>query len=248
MAYPTIGATTISSGVTVVDCQKQVRSWRLLRSLVEILIPCCNGTFIEDHDQAHQYCHQTKQQQNFFQTYFNYYPQPSNVITGTIFGYRRGKVSFCIQTTSNASNNPILLLELAVSTQTLAREMRGGFLRLALESNVPVSSTCSTGGSLELLSTPVWTMYCNGRRVGYAVKRRPSEADLEALRLMGSVVTGAGVINGKELNGPDDDDELLYLRAKFERVCGSANSESFHLIDPDKCIGQELSVFFYRSR
>ncbi|EXC09719.1 hypothetical protein L484_019816 [Morus notabilis] len=240
MAYPTIGATTISSGVTVVDCQKQVRSWRLLRSLIELLIPCCNGTFIEDHH------NQAKRQQNFFQTYFYYPGQPSNnVITGTIFGCRKGKVSFCIQ--SKATNNPILLLELAVSTQTLAREMRGGFLRIALESKVPVPNSSGHGRSDDLLSTPVWTMYCNGRRVGYAVKRRPSEADMEALRLMGSVVAGAGVINGKELNR-DDDDELMYLRAKFERVCGSENSESFHLIDPDRCIGQELSVFFYRSR
>lgn len=99
-------------------------------------------------------------------------------------------------------------------------------------------------------------MYCNGRKVGYAVKRPPAKSDVEALRLMGSVVAGAGVISGKELNVNNssrndsvvEDDELMYLRANFERVCGSENSESFHLIDPDGCIGQELSVFFYRSR
>ena len=88
-------------------------------------------------------------------------------------------------------------------------------------------------------------MYCNGRKVGYAVKRRPSKADMDALRLMSSVFVGAGMISGKEL---DHDDELMYLRANFERVRGSSDSETFHLIDPDGNIGQELSIFFFRSR
>ncbi|KAL5539685.1 hypothetical protein UlMin_038738 [Ulmus minor] len=239
MAYPTVGAANLA-GVTVVDCQKQVRSWRLLRSLIELLFPCCNGAFIEEE--------QTKQEKSYLQPYNNfYYPHPkasssNNIITGTIFGYRRGKVSFCVQTNSKSSN-PILLLELAVPTTTLAREMRGGFLRIALQCSDP---GYSYPNSYSLLSTPVWTMYCNGRKVGFAVKRKPSKLDLEALRLMSSVVNGAGVISGKELD--DQDDELMYLRANFERVCGSSSSESFHLIDPDGCIGQELSVFFYRSR
>nr|XP_023895792.1 protein MIZU-KUSSEI 1-like [Quercus suber] len=147
---------------------------------------------------------------------------------------------FCIQTNSN-STNPILLLELAVPTTTLAREMQGGILRIALECATP---TTYITGSCSLLSMPVWTMYCNGRKVGYAVKRQPCKADLDALRLMSEIVVGAGMINGKELNC---EDELLYLRSNFERVCGSANSESFHLIDPDGSIGQDLSIFFFRS-
>ncbi|XP_021274819.1 protein MIZU-KUSSEI 1-like [Herrania umbratica] len=230
MSCPTIGATAhISNGVTSVDCQKQVRSWRLLRSLMELLIPSCNRTFVEDHEIKHEnYLH-------------SYYPQPvctPSVITGTIFGYRRGKVSFCIQANSK-STNPILLLEFAVPTAVLAREMQGGILRIALE--------CTSSGNDRdsVLSMPVWTMYCNGRKVGYAFKRRPSKADMDALRLMGSVVVGAGMISGKEL---DHDDELMYLRANFDRVRGSSHSESFHLIDPDGNIGQELSIFFFRSR
>ena len=265
MAYTTIGgAANISGGsVTVVDCQKQVRSWQLLRSLMHFLIPCCN---INNDNNDHHDQDQITKQNNFLQSYYFYYSQPRfsyssssstssssssyNVVNGTIFGYRRGKVNLCIQTTSKSSPNnvPILLLELAVSTATLAREMGGGFLRIALESQ---SNTLGYIGNCTLLSTPVWTMYCNGRKVGYAVKRRPGKSDLEALRLMGSVVAGAGVISGKELNNRNDvveDDELMYLRANFERVCGSENSESFHLIDPDGCIGQELSIFFYRTR
>ncbi|KAK6258819.1 hypothetical protein SCA6_013293 [Theobroma cacao] len=233
MSCPTIDATThISNGVTSVDCQKQVRSWRLLRSLMELLIPSCNCTFVDDHEIKHE---------NYLRSY---YPQPvctsSSVITGTIFGYRRGKVSFCIQANSK-STNPILLLEFAVPTAVLAREMQGGILRIALE----CTSSGNDGNSDSVLSVPVWTMYCNGRKVGYAFKRRPSKADMDALRLMGSVVVGTGMISGKEL---DHDDELMYLRANFDRVRGSSHSESFHLIDPDGNIGQELSVFFFRSR
>ncbi|XP_022740974.1 protein MIZU-KUSSEI 1-like [Durio zibethinus] len=229
----TLGATThVTNGVTSVDCQKQVRSWRLLRSLMELLIPSCNCAFIED---------QEIKRENYLQRCN--YPRPvytsSSVITGTIFGYRRGKVSFCIQ--ANSKSNPVLLLEFAVPTAVLAREMQGGILRIALE----CISSRNSGNSDSVLSMPLWTMYCNGRKVGYAVTRRPSKADMDALRLMSSVVVGAGMISGKEL---DHDDEFMYLRANFERICGSSDSESFHLIDPDGNIGQELSIFFFRSR
>ncbi|XVF15259.1 hypothetical protein REPUB_Repub09cG0135600 [Reevesia pubescens] len=235
MSCPRIGATTrITNGVTSVDCQKQVRSWRLLRSLMELLIPSCNCTFIEDQEIKHE---------NYFQSY---YLKPvytsSSVITGTIFGYRRGKVSFYIQANSK-STDPILLLEFAVPTAVLAREMQGGILRIALECTSSTSG--NNGNSDSVLSMPLWTMYCNGRKVGYAVKRRPSKADMDALRLMSSVVVGAGMISGKEL---DHDDELMYLRANFQRVRRSSESESFHLIDPDGNIGQELSIFLFRSR
>lgn len=77
--------------------------------------------------------------------------------------------------------------------------------------------------------------------MGYAVKRRPSKTDIEALRLMRSVVVGTGV---RQL----EDDELMYLRASFQRVCGSSDCVSFHLIHPEGDIDQELSIFFFRSR
>ncbi|GAV62758.1 DUF617 domain-containing protein [Cephalotus follicularis] len=232
MSYPKIGATGITNAVTTVDCQKQVRSWRLLRSLIELIIPSCNCTFLEE---------QEIKKENYIHNYYNRQPTFTSytIITGTIFGFRRGKVNFCIQTSSK-STNPILLLELAVSTTSLAKEMQGGILRIALECNIPMQRT----NPQSLLSMPVWTMYCNGKKVGYAVKRKPSKADSDALRLMTSVVVGAGIISGKDL---DSGDELMYLRANFQRICGSTNSESFHLIDPDGNLGQELSIFFFRS-
>ncbi|KAL9332724.1 hypothetical protein ACSQ67_002334 [Phaseolus vulgaris] len=233
MAY--IATTVGGSTVTTVDCQKQVRSWRLLRSIMELLIPTCNCTFfLQEQGQLQKYPQQKyPQQQQQLMT--------CSTITGTIFGYRKGKVSFCIQANSNSSN-PILLLELAVPTSVLAKEMRGGTLRIVLE-----SSTCNNSNNNNLFSTPLWSMYCNGRKVGYAVKRRPSNGDFEALSLMSSVAVGTGVINScKELQHQED--ELMYLRANFQRVRGSSNSESFHLIDPEGSIGQELSIFFFRSK
>ncbi|KAL2343096.1 hypothetical protein Fmac_004381 [Flemingia macrophylla] len=234
-----------SGVVTTVDCEKQVRSWRMLRSLVHLLIPTCNcATIIEEEDQD-----VTPNQR--LQNPSKYHSPPltnSTTITGTIFGYRRGKVSFCIQANAN-STNPILLLELAVPTTILAKEMREGSLRIALESNGGDHNDNNNNNNKNtnrLLSTPLWTMYCNGRKVGYAVKRRPSNTDFEALRLMRSVVVGTGVMNCKDFVHKEDD-QLMYLRANFQRVRGSANSESFHLIDPEGDIDQELSIFFFRS-
>ncbi|KAB2008590.1 hypothetical protein ERO13_D10G101000v2 [Gossypium hirsutum] len=227
MSCPTVTSTTThlaNAGVTSVDCQKQVRSWRLLRSLIALLIPTCNRTLIQDPENKHQTHHPR-----------HLYSSNYSVITGTIFSYRRGKVRFCIQANSK-STNPILLLEFAVPTPVLAREMRGGILRITLD------CTDSESG----FPMPLWTMYCNGRKVGYAVKRQPSKADTDALRKMSSVVVGTGTISGKEVD--NEDDELMYLRANFQRIRGSTDSESFHLIDPEGNVGQELSIFFFRSR
>ncbi|KAF2292966.1 hypothetical protein GH714_034325 [Hevea brasiliensis] len=60
--------------------------------------------------------------------------------------------------------------------------MQGGILRIALECGSYGYNANS--GYNSLLSMPLWTMYCNGRKAGYAVKRKPSKVDMEALRLM----------------------------------------------------------------
>ncbi|CDP01530.1 unnamed protein product [Coffea canephora] len=234
MPYTKISSTTtLTSSVTTVDCQKQVRSWRLLRSILELLIPSCNCVFVKENELQDKKCCDYS---------YCYYRQPSffsnTTISGTVFGHRRGKVSFCIQ--ENPKSIPMLLLELAISTSTLARKMRGGFVRIALECN-----TCGNGtGSSDLLSMPVWSMFCNGREVGFAVKKNPSKVDMEVLQLMESVVVGAGTLRRGELKSEDD---IMYLRGKFQRVQASSNSESFHLIDPDGNVGQEFSFFFLRS-
>lgn len=221
----------MATGVTTVDCHKQVRSWRLLRSLMQLLIPTCNcTTIVEDQDTISKYSSSSL--------------TPSTTITGTIFGYRKGKINFCIQSNAN-STTPILLLELAVPANILAREMRGGTLRIALESSSDNGRRFSS-----LLSTPFWTMYCNGKKVGYAVMRKASNTDIEVLSLMRSVAVGTGVMKCKEIVNKEEDNEVMYLRGSFKRVGGgSSECESFHLIDPegDHNMHQELSIFFLRS-
>jgi uncharacterized protein (TIGR01570 family) len=40
-----------------------------------------------------------------------------------------------------------------------------------------------------------------------------------------------------------DEGELMYMRATYERVVGSSDSESFHMINPEGSTGQQLNVF-----
>ncbi|CAI0422085.1 unnamed protein product [Linum tenue] len=221
-----------AAAITSVECQSQVKSWRLFRSLLAFLIPTCNCTTFSSDDHFLEDDQETKHHQ------YPINPKPSaaaTLVTGTIFGSRRGKISLCFQThrsSNNKSPNILLLLELAVPAPILAREMESGVLRIALR------STAADRTGSPLTSVPAWTTYCNGRRAGYAVRRRPTEADVEALRVLGSVAVGAGVMN----------DEVTYLRANFQRrrASGGSGSESFHLVDPDGSIGQELSIYLFR--
>ncbi|ESQ27457.1 hypothetical protein EUTSA_v10019727mg [Eutrema salsugineum] len=205
---------------TNVDCAREVGlRRRTLRSLIECLIPyCCTyqSPPSEQNDTV-SICSSEK--------------TGVLVTTGTFFGHRRGHVSFCLQDDTRPSSPPLLLLELAVPTAALAREMEEGYLRIALRSKSNVRSN--------ILDVPVWSMYCNGRKVGFAMRREMNENDVGFLRMMKSVSVGAGVIP----NG-----ETLYLRAKFERVTGSSDSEAFHMVNSGGSDhGQELSIFLFRS-
>lgn len=206
---------------TNVDCAREVGLRRTLRSLIECMIPyCC--TYQSPPSEQNDIISVSSSTSSSDQT--------GVVITGTFFGHRRGNVSFCLQDDTRPTSPPILLLELAVPTAALAREMEEGFLRIALRSRSNRRSN--------IFNVPVWSMYCNGRKVGFAVRRETTENDVEFLRLMQSVSVGAGVVP----NG-----ETLYLRAKFERVTGSSESESFHMVNSGGGYGQELSIFLLRS-
>lgn len=92
-------------------------------------------------------------------------------------------------------------------------------------------------------------MYCNGRKCGYAMSRTCGESDWHVLGTVQSVSVGAGVIpvveNGKK-SGGSSEGELLYMRARFERVVGSRDSEAFYMMNPDGNGGPELSIFLLR--
>lgn len=168
-------------------------------------------------------------------------PRPSkSMIIGTIFGNRRGHVWFCIQQ-DRLSIKPVLLLELSIFTNQLVQEMQCGLVRIALECNGHEFESCP------LRRVPVWTMYCNGRKLGFAAKRKASELVRSILKTMQCVTVGAGVLPSGFGSMPGSE-ELMYMRANYEHVVGSADSESFHLINPDECPGQELSIFLLRTR
>ncbi|KAL5995235.1 hypothetical protein ACLOJK_025293 [Asimina triloba] len=168
-------------------------------------------------------------------------PHLGRRVTGTLFGQKKGHVSFAVQ--DEPRSEPVLLLELATPTCSLVKEMSSGLVRIALE--------CERGASgrgVRLFHEPVWTMYCNGRKTGYAVSRTCTDTDCHVLRTVQTVSIGAGVIPAadKAAAAAGAEGELMYMRAKFERVVGSRDSEAFYMLNPDGNGGPELSIFLLR--
>ncbi|XP_073148399.1 protein MIZU-KUSSEI 1 [Henckelia pumila] len=166
------------------------------------------------------------------------------MVIGTIFGSRKGgHVRFCIQH-SRLNTRPSLLLELSIPTTTLIQEMQCGLVRIALEFNAAESAE-SELNRCPLHSIPLWTLCCNGRKLGFAVRRKATQQNRLMLKTMQNITVGAGVIPCG--SGPGSEG-IMYMRANYECVVGSADSESFHLINPDDGPGQELSFFLLRTR
>uniref|UniRef100_A0A5B7C2G1 Protein MIZU-KUSSEI 1 n=1 Tax=Davidia involucrata TaxID=16924 RepID=A0A5B7C2G1_DAVIN len=221
------GPLQIMDTATAVECGREVRFRRTFRSLVECMVPCCG---FQPSDESVSGGGDGSEG----------WSSSSSKVTGTFFGYRKGRVSFCLQDDTRGS--PLFLLEFAVPTAYLAREMQHGLLRIALV----VDQSQSQSQSCSLFDVPVWSMYCNGRKVGFAIRRKiMTVSDLAVLKFMQSVSVGAGVLPLSPNSLHDGD--LMYLRASFQRVIGSPHSESFHIINPVGSSGQELSIFLLRS-
>ncbi|ESQ53207.1 hypothetical protein EUTSA_v10025971mg [Eutrema salsugineum] len=172
-------------------------------------------------------------------------------VTGTLFGYRKGRVSLSIQETPKCL--PSLVVELAMLTTTLQKELSTGMVRIALETEKPPRVDHNHNNhhnnkaekKTDILEEPLWTMYCKGEKTGYGVKREANEEDLNVMELLRPVSMGAGVLPGNsELEGPDG--EMAYMRAYFERVIGSKDSETFYMLSPEGNNGPELNFFFVR--
>ncbi|XP_062098764.1 protein MIZU-KUSSEI 1-like [Humulus lupulus] len=222
----------IMDTATSVDCARQVRfPRRSLRALVECIVPACCGFQQTTFDDSSLSSFSSSPSSDAATTSTS--GREPTRLTGTFFGYRKGRVSFCLQEHSRSS--PMMLLEFAVPTAYLAREMQYGLLRIALE----CCHRSDNNNKCSLFRVPVWTMYCNGRKVGFAIAKQLSLSDVAVLNHMQSVSVGAGVL-------PDGD--LMYMRAGFERVIGSPDSESFHMINPTgSSSAQQLSIFLLRS-
>ncbi|KAL4197677.1 hypothetical protein AMTRI_Chr04g189490 [Amborella trichopoda] len=157
-------------------------------------------------------------------------------ITGTLFGHRKGRVSLSIQ--ENPRCLPTAIIELAMQTNSLLKEMASGLVRIALETEKKAAD------KTKLLDEPLWSMYCNGRKAGYGVRREAAEEDLGVMQMLQAVSMGAGVL--PTASGEGEDGEMTYMRAHFERGGGSRDSEAFYMLNPDGNGGPELSIFFVR--
>ncbi|KAH7655460.1 Protein MIZU-KUSSEI 1-like plant protein [Dioscorea alata] len=167
-----------------------------------------------------------------------------NAPTITLFGYRKGRVSLAIQEHPKAS--PIFMIELPILTHTLHKEMASGLVKIAMESETRVNGHHH---KRKVMEENMWAVYCNGRKVGYSVRRKQaSEDEQHVMQLLKGVSMGAGVLPCMHESEAllDGDQQLSYMRAKFERVVGSKDSEAFYMINPDGNGGPELSIFFVR--
>ncbi|KAL3654362.1 hypothetical protein CASFOL_004043 [Castilleja foliolosa] len=158
-------------------------------------------------------------------------------VVGTLFGQRRGHVHFAIQ--DDFKLGPAFLVELATPTSVLVKEMASGLVRIALECDKRPDKKGS-----KLLEEPVWRTYCNGKKCGFAMRRECGPDESKVLNAIGRISMGAGVLPG--LPGSESDGEMMYMRAKFERVVGSKDSEAFYMMNPDGNGGPELSIYLLR--
>lgn len=147
-------------------------------------------------------------------------------------------MSLAVQETSKCL--PSLVIELALQTNALQKEMSAGTLRIALECEKHYERE-----RVKLMDEPLWTMFCNGKKTGYGVKREASEDDINVMELLRAVSMGAGVLPGKsDVEGSDA--EVAYFRAQFEHVVGSRDSETLYLLNPEGNSGPDITIFFVR--
>ncbi|KAK4777210.1 hypothetical protein SAY86_005898 [Trapa natans] len=160
-------------------------------------------------------------------------------VVGTLFGNRKGHVHFALQ--KDPAAPPALLVELASPISGLVREMTSGLVRISLESD-----KASDPPQKRLLEEPLWRAYCNGKRCGFAARLECEPREWKVLKAVEMISTGAGVLPAAGDDDPDHDGEIMYMRAKFERIVGSRDCEAFYMMNPDRNGSPELSVYLLR--
>ncbi|XP_027347848.1 protein MIZU-KUSSEI 1-like [Abrus precatorius] len=159
-------------------------------------------------------------------------------VVGTLFGYRRGHVHFAFQ--KDPTSQPAFMIELATPISGLVREMASGLVRIALECDKDKEAEKK---AVRLLEEPVWRTYCNGKKCGFANRRECGTKEWDILKAVEPISMGAGVLPGTEAGS---EGEIMYMRAKFERIVGSRDSEAFYMMNPDSNGAPELSIYLLR--
>ncbi|KAL3684134.1 hypothetical protein R1sor_002156 [Riccia sorocarpa] len=178
-----------------------------------------------------------------------------NTITGTFYGSRRGKVTFCIQ--EDPTGPPLILLEFDMSTYSLLKGMSSRQIKIDLKCEKSRTSLSKQGvrrdGSQtpDILLEPIWSLFCNGKEVGLAINRISSEGDRNILKLMQSVNMGAGVIPSRKGSNvmmmPEH--EIMYMRAQYLREKSRGRFQEslvLHLINPYGSSGEKLIISISR--
>ncbi|PKA66603.1 hypothetical protein AXF42_Ash003258 [Apostasia shenzhenica] len=157
-------------------------------------------------------------------------------VTGTLYGHRRGRVSLCVQESPRCL--PSVIVELALNTQVVMKDMGAGMVRIALECEKRAEN------GRRLMEEPLWTVFYNGKKSGYGVRREPAAEDLAVMELLRSVSMGAGVLPDGAVDAREG--EMAYVRAFFEHVAASRDSETLYILSPSDSNGPELTIFFVR--
>lgn len=169
-------------------------------------------------------------------------------VIGTLFGSRKGHVHFAFQ--KSPTHQPVFLIELQTPISGLVKEMASGLVRIALECDKERENIKRVGNSRRILEEPLWRTYCNGKKCGFAMKRECGEKEWKVLKAVEPISMGAGVLPAEKDGDDEEDDqgdgEIMYMRAKFERVVGSRDSEAFYMMNPDSNGAPELSVYLLR--
>ncbi|KAJ6868620.1 protein MIZU-KUSSEI 1 [Populus alba x Populus x berolinensis] len=156
-------------------------------------------------------------------------------VVGTLFGYRRGHVHFAFQKDPNSP--PAFLIELATPISGLVREMASGLVRIALECDKEKEEEKK---AVRLQEEPMRRTYCNGKKCGFATRKEWGPKEWKVLKAVEPISMGAGVLPGFATEAGADG-ELMYMRAKFEIIVGSRDSEAFYMMNPDSDGAPELS-------
>ncbi|CAN0891496.1 Protein MIZU-KUSSEI 1 [Linum grandiflorum] len=165
-----------------------------------------------------------------------------NRVAGTLFGSRTGHVHFAFQ--REPSSPPAFLIELATPISHLVKEMASGLVRIALECDGGKKQSKSNNNN-RLLEEMNWRAYCNGKKCGAAARKLECGVrEMKLLKSLEMVSMGAGVL--PSYGGDQGREEIMYMRAKFERVVGSRDSEAFYMMNPDCNGAPELSIYLLR--
>jgi uncharacterized protein (TIGR01570 family) len=83
------------------------------------------------------------------------------------------------------------------------------------------------------------------------VRRDCGADEWRVLGAVEPVSVGAGVLPDDDVAGSVSgsgaaEGDLMYMRARFERVVGSRDSEAFYMMNPDGSGGPELSIYLLR--